>query len=149
MILVLGAGKHQRINGATHHDRNRFPGIDLTFDLNEHWPVHYNAFDKIVATHVVEHLKDLVDFMDQAHEVLRSGGVLEIETPNAGVSPDLEFCDPTHVRCYRPYTFHNYFTEYGIEKFGYTNKAWHIIGVTTMELEVPDDVIFARLSPIK
>jgi SAM-dependent methyltransferase len=149
MILVLGAGKNQRIDGAMHHDRNRFPGIDLTFDLNEHWPMDFNVCEKIIATHVVEHLKDLVNFMDQAHDVLKVDGVLEIETPNAGMNPDLTHCDPTHVRCYRPFTFHNYFTPYGIEKFGYTDKAWNIIEVKTVKLEVDDDVIIAKLSPIK
>lgn len=149
MILVLGAGKNQRIAGATHQDRHRFPGIDLVFDLNEHWPMSANIAEKIISTHVVEHLKNLIDFMDQAWDILKFDGELEIETPNAGVNPDLTHCDPTHVRCYRPYTFYNYFTPYGIEKFGYTNKPWLILEIKTIQLEVPDDVIYVKLRPIK
>ena len=150
MILVLGAGKNQRIEGARHHDRYKFPGIDTVFDLNsDHWFIHTPMATRIIATHVIEHVDSLINFMDQAWTILDIGGVLEIETPNAGVNPDLTHCDPTHVRCYRPYTFHNYFTPYGIEKFGYTSKAWRIIEVKTVQLEVPDDVIIAKLSPIK
>lgn len=149
MNLILGAGRYQRIEGATHQDRTNFPGIDLVFDLDGHWPIAHNVCESITATHVVEHLKSLINFMNQAWDVLRFDGELTIETPNAGVNPDLTHCDPTHVRCYRPYTFHNYFTPYGIQKFGYTNKAWLILEIKTIQLEVPDDVIYVNLRPIK
>lgn len=154
--LVLGAGQHERIEGAVHHDGRKFDGIDLVFDLNKRWsidccgtPIEPNTYDRIIATHVVEHLNSLIHFMNNCHEVLPGGGTLTIETPNAGVNPDLEFCDPTHVRCYRPYTFHNYFTPEGIAKFGYTNKAWEFILVETFQLEIPCDCIRVIATPIK
>lgn len=87
--------------------------------------------------------------MDQAHELLKEGGVLEIETPNAGVNYDLTHCDPTHIRCYRKATFTNYFTPKGIEKFGYTNKAWEILELYTFRTEITDDTIRAVMKPIK
>lgn len=154
--LVLGAGKHQRIEGAIHHDIIPFEGIDVAFDLNKNWHLLANvvderrfAFQTIIAHHLVEHLNSLIHFMNNAWNFIDRGGILEIETPNAGVNPDLEFCDPTHVRCYRPHTFTNYFTTHGIEKFGYTDKAWEIVLLETFQLEVPNDTIRVRLTPIK
>lgn len=148
-ILVLGAGKRQRVEGAEHHDRFQFDGIDHVFNLNYQWPLPRESYDHLISTHCVEHLENLVDFMDQSWYLLRPGGILEIETPNAGVNPDLTNCDPTHVKLYRPYTFHNYFTPYGIEQFGYTDKPWEILEIKTFQLEIPDDCIYVKLRPIK
>lgn len=148
--LVLGAGKWQRIEGADHQDRIKFAGINRQFDLNMiAWPVSSDHYDQIIATHVVEHLESLIHFMEQCHRALAKGGQLIIETPNAGVNPDLTHCDPTHIRCFRPGTFENYFTERGITRFGYTDKAWTIVEMATFELEVPHDTIRVVLTPIK
>ncbi len=148
--IVLGAGTKQRIEGADHHDILQLDGITRVFDLNsERWPLEDDWYDMVVASHVVEHLESLINFMNEAHRIIKPGGKIYIETPNAGVNPDLEFCDPTHIRCYRPYTFYNYFTEYGITQFSYTNKPWAIINVKTVCYEIPNDVIIAELTPIK
>lgn len=146
--LIVGAGKSQRISGAEHQDQFPFEGIDKVFDLNDRWPIESNTYNHIIATHVVEHVNNLIHFMDEAHRILMPGGTLEIETPNAGVNPDLEWCDPTHVRGFRPHTWINYFTEFGIRKFGYTDKEW-AISVSTFKLEVPDDCIRVAATVIK
>lgn len=149
-MIILGAGVHQRVDGAEHHDRIQLEGIAHVFDLNvTPWPLQSDHYETVIASHVVEHLESLISFMDEAHRILQPGGKVYIETPNAGVNPDLTHCDPTHKRCYRPYTFHNYFTEYGIAQFGYTNKPWAIINVKTVKYEIPNDVIIAELTPIK
>lgn len=149
-VLVLGAGKWQRIEGADHHDRIKFDGINRQFDLNMlAWPVDRDGYDQIIATHLIEHLESLVHFMEQCHRAITVNGELIIETPNAGVNPDLEFCDPTHIRCYRKGTFENYFTPEGIERFGYTGKAWRILELSTFKLEISDDTLRVKLSPIK
>ncbi len=148
--IILGAGVYQRITGADHQDILPLDGINYVFDLNRtDWPIGDNTFDYVVASHVVEHLNSLVDFMNSVHRILGRGGKLVIETPNAGANPDLEFCDPTHKRCFRPYTFHNYFTPYGIDQFHYTHLAWDIINIRTVKYEQPNDVIIAELTPIK
>lgn len=144
-MLILGAGKYQRVPGATHVDRLPFPGIDKTRDLDIHnWALETNYYTHISAIHVVEHLDSLINFMDNCHDLLTQGGTLYIETPEAGGDPDLEFADPTHVRCYRPYSFINYFTPEGIEKFGYTNKAWAFY-----RAEARQSIVYIHCSPIK
>lgn len=146
MRLIVGAGKNfnKRDDNDVTLDIRPFDGIDVVADLNTRWPFEDETFLHISACHVVEHLQDLIHFMDEAHRVLKRGGSIYIETPLAGADPDLEYCDPTHVRCYRPYTFNNYFTPEGIEQFGYTDKAWAILK-NVMEASV----IKVHMTPIK
>jgi hypothetical protein len=128
MKLVLGPGpRHNKLPGEFLIDRIGFPGVDRVWDLDvTPWPLADAAAISICAIHVVEHLKSLlVPFMDECHRVLQPGGSLYLQTPLAGANNDLEWCDPTHVRCYRVHSFVNYFSPEGVESFGYTTKAWN------------------------
>jgi SAM-dependent methyltransferase len=144
--LILGPGKHwKKEEGDVFLDIRPFVGIDVVHDLNiAPWPFEDKSFVHVSAVHVVEHLKDLISFMDEAWRVLEQGGTLYIETPEAGGDIDLIHCDPTHIRCYRKHTFWNYFTKEGIEKFGYTNKPWSIA-----KCEVVNNCIIFHGMPIK
>jgi SAM-dependent methyltransferase len=144
--LILGPGKHWKKEvGDTFLDIRPFENVDVVHDLNERpWPFEDGAFLHVSAIHVIEHLKDLISFMDEAWRVLEQGGTLYIETPEAGGDIDLTHCDPTHVRCYRKHTFWNYFTKEGIEKFGYTDKPWAIA-----KCEVENNCIIFHGMPIK
>lgn len=149
-VIVLGAGTNHRLDGADHQDILPLNGINKLFDLNlTKWPIVSDTYDVIVARHVVEHLDSLINFMNEAHRILKPDGKIYIETPNAGVNPDLEYCDPTHKRLYRPHTFYNYFTEYGIDQFHYTTLAWAVINIRTVKYELSNDCIIAELTPIK
>jgi SAM-dependent methyltransferase len=148
--LHLGAGKHtEKIRDDQYHDTlldlRPFPGIDIIGDLNLlPWHIAENSFDEVIGLHVVEHLNSLINFMNECHRVLKPGGSLYLETPEAGADADLEFADPTHVRCYRKHSFINYFTKSGIAHFGYTDKAWSIL-----HIEVRNSVIIFHGMPIK
>ncbi len=142
--VILGAGKHQRQEGWETLDQFPFDGIDYVHNLNNEFPFLSNSITELSAIHVIEHLDDLLNFMDECHRVLCKGGSIYLETPEAGANPDLEFADPTHVRCYRKHTFINYFTLAGIEAFGYTNKAWAILHIAS-----EDGILKVHLTPIK
>lgn len=146
MRLILGAGKWtEKKEGDVFCDIRPFESIDVVHDLNiTPWPWEDNSFMHISAQHVVEHLQSLLTFMDECHRILKPGCSVYIETPEAGGDKDLEFCDPTHVRCFRPYTFFNYFSPEGIEKFGYTSRAWCML-----KQEVKDSVLIIHASAIK
>jgi glycosyltransferase involved in cell wall biosynthesis len=151
--LILGAGKRERIKDAKHQDQFAFDGIDYVFNLNDKkWPLK-EKFDRVIANHVVEHLQSLINFMDNCHSLLNPTGILELDMPNAGMNPDLEWCDPTHVRMYRPHTFTNYFTKFGIDKFGYTDKEWEILKLETFKIDPRmgqnNDCIRVKLKPVK
>ena len=126
--LILGPGNRwPKEPGDVFCDVRAFDRVDVVHNLNvTPWPFADREFDHVSAVHLVEHLLDLVQFMNESWRVLKLGGDLYIETPLAGANPDLEFCDPTHVRCYRIHTFVNYFTRGGVETFGYTDKPWAV-----------------------
>ncbi len=108
------------------------PGVDVVHDLNiAPWPFDDGGFMHLSALHLVEHLQSLVSFMNEAWRVLAPGGSLYIETPMAGADIQLQYADPTHVRCYTQYSFINYFTPEGIDAWHYTDKAWCIYKVGT------------------
>jgi predicted SAM-dependent methyltransferase len=148
--LVLGAGPHwPKIRNDQYHDIfvdiRPFPNIDVVHDLNViPWPFPDNSVGSISAIHVVEHLRCLVTFMNECWRILSPGGSLYIETPHAGMDVDLEFADPTHVRCYTKHSFINYFTKEGVNNFGYTDKAWCIY-----HLDVKNNCIIFHGAPIK
>lgn len=144
--LILGAGKHTvKKPGDIFCDIREFDGIDVVHDLNVlPWPFRDNCVTHISCIHVVEHLDSLIDFMNECHRILLPGCSVYIETPLAGGDPDLEHADPTHKRCFRPYSFFNYFSPEGIEQFGYTDKAWCLL-----KQEVKDSVIIVHASTIK
>ena len=125
--LILGAGKHHiKQPGETLCDIRKFPNIDVVHNLNiTPWPFQSRQYGNVWAHHLVEHLDNLISFMDEAWRVLTPGGSLSLTTPLAGGDIDLEWADPTHKRCYRLHSFINYFSLDGVEKFGYTDKAWN------------------------
>jgi SAM-dependent methyltransferase len=127
-------------------DRLPFKGAtDVVFNLDFHpWPFEDNSYDEIVAIHLVEHLKDLVAFMDECWRILRPGGALYLATPEAGNNLDLTHSDPTHVRCYRRHTWINYFSRSEGPKFGYTDKFWAL-----WDLRVVDGSIHLHAMPLK
>jgi SAM-dependent methyltransferase len=144
--LILGSGKWtEKLFGDIFCDIREFDNVDVVHDLNRRpWPWRDNTFLHVSAIHLVEHLPDLISFMDEAWRVLQPGGSIYIETPEAGGNFDLTHTDPTHVRCYRLYTLHNYFSPEGIQQFGYTDRPWGIL-----KQEVNNGVIIWHASAIK
>jgi len=71
------------------------PPADVLWDLSvAPWPWEDSTVDYILASHIVEHLPDKILTMNEAHRVLKPGGVLKIAVPStkgAGA-----WCDPQH-----------------------------------------------------
>ncbi len=94
--LDLGCGP-AKTPGAFGVDRQRFDGVDLVHDLDVHpWPVETNGFDRVIASHVIEHVADAVAFMNEVHRVARPDATVEIVTPH--FSNRCAYADPTHRR---------------------------------------------------
>lgn len=146
MQLILGCGPNwPKRENDVFVDCRKFDNVDKVHDLNVcPWPFDNNCANEIVAIHVVEHLNSLIDFMNESWRVLKKGGALYIETPEAGADLDLQFADPTHIRCYRKHTFINYFTLSEAPKFGYTDKLWAI-----MHIESKNNNLIVHLTPLK
>jgi len=135
--LIVGCGSHVEFKEKDHVylDIRPYKNVDVVHNCDDYpWPFEDNSFLNISAIHVVEHLhKLLTPFMDECWRILMPGGALYIETPCAGMDPDLEWADPTHVRCYRPHSFTNYFLRAEMHKLNYTARPWSLL-----HLEVPE-----------
>jgi 2-polyprenyl-3-methyl-5-hydroxy-6-metoxy-1,4-benzoquinol methylase len=63
----------------------RAHGIEiLGSDLQELGPAHDRTFDAITLSHVIEHVYDPIDTLRHCWRLLKPGGYLWIQTPNAG-----------------------------------------------------------------
>lgn len=91
-ILDVGCGPAKQ-SGAFGIDRINLPGVDLTCDLNEAWPIADGAFDRVVFRHSIVHLLSLEHALREARRVVRHGGLVEIISPH--FSSDNAFTDPT------------------------------------------------------
>jgi len=98
------------------------------------WPTGDNTVEAMRASHVMEHIpagQARIDVMNEAHRVLRPGGVFEVIVPI--VNDPLTWhaiADPTHVSLWVPESFH-YFDGHLAANADYGISLW-----TTLELEV-------------
>lgn len=121
------------------------PGIDVVFDIMQVWPFEDSTADEVKAFEVVEHLHDLIHFMDEAWRVLKPDGVLVVRT--CPPFTNNAWRDPTHVRPYLPDSFTYFDPDSRYYRWGklYTDKAWRFLGWE----HVGNDAFLVRMSPRK
>ena len=78
----------------------------ISCDLNERWPLADNTVGVLRAHDAIEHLRDPIHTMNEAHRVLAPGGFLMISVPSS--SGKGAFCDPTHVSYWNDLSFRYY-----------------------------------------
>lgn len=78
---------------ARKHGHTVYEGSFENADLPSH------LFDLVTATHVIEHVADPRQFLVKVHQVLRSDGILWLETPNIG-SVDAKWFREKHWGAY-------------------------------------------------
>ncbi len=77
---------------------------DLVFDLNKFpYPLKESIADKVVAKHILEHLKDLYGIFREVHRVLKKDGDFIIEVPH--FSSRVAYSEPEHNRFYSYFMF--------------------------------------------
>lgn len=142
--LHLGCG-HIRLPNFINVDILALPAVDQVVDLQiTPWPWDDNCCEEIIANHLIEHLSTgLLPFMDESWRVLRPGGTIYLEVPDAA-DLDLAWADPEHYRPYRRHSFINYLTIPGVRQFGYTRRAWSL-----MEIKTDGSVIVCHATPVK
>ena len=98
------------------------------------WPAADGSVDAIRASHVMEHIpagQPRIDVMNEAHRVLRPGGVFEIIVPFM-TGTWHAIADPTHLSLWCEESFH-YFDGRKSADADYGIRLW-----TTLELDVAD-----------
>jgi SAM-dependent methyltransferase len=92
--IDLGCGPN-KVPGSYGVDKYPHPGVDQAVDLDQApWPLPSDAFDRVFARHVVEHVADITAFMREVHRIARDGGIVQIVTPH--FSSLNSWQDPTH-----------------------------------------------------
>jgi hypothetical protein len=115
-ILDIGCGS-SKTPGAVGIDILPATGVDIVHDLNKlPWPLEANRFQRIVCSHVLEHLTDLVGVLNEMHRVSRNGAHVQIITPHFSSLNSWE--DPTHTRHFARRSFSFFDTQ---SKHCYTN----------------------------
>jgi len=118
VILNMGCGK-TRIPNSIGVDKVLVEGyVDVVHDLNTvPYPFESNYADEIHMYHVLEHLHDPLEKVEELHRILKPGGILYIRVPH--FSSMGAFSDITHVRpfgfasfdCFIKDTYHHFYTK--------------------------------------
>jgi SAM-dependent methyltransferase len=110
-ILDVGCGirKHP---GAVGIDRNPASAADVLCDLDRFpYPFADDTFDRLEATHVIEHVKDVIRTMEEFHRLVRPGGRVRVVTPH--YTDFSSFCDPTHRWHLNSFSFRYFGEDHG------------------------------------
>ena len=102
-IIDLGCGPNKH-PGAVGFDHYRYAGVDVVGDLDTTpWPFPDDGFDRIIASHVIEHVAAPDLFLAEIHRIARPGAQLEVTTPH--FSSFNSWNDPTHRWHYGAYWY--------------------------------------------
>jgi SAM-dependent methyltransferase len=114
IVIDLGCGPN-KVQGAFGFDRQVEPGVHVVCDFERGLPLKTDSADEVHLRHIVEHIRDLVPFMEELWRVCRASATVRIVAPY--YTSRGAFRDPTHVRFIAEDTF-QYFeppTDYGIK----------------------------------
>ncbi len=93
-ILDLGCGK-RKAPGAVGIDFREGTDADIVHDLNVFpWPFGDNEFDMVIASQVLEHMKDFFKAMEEIHRITKNRGIIKVVTPH--YTDSSSFRDPSH-----------------------------------------------------
>lgn len=96
-LIKLNVGCGRMIHDDwTNIDIQHLPGVDIVCDVEKEIPLPDDHADVIVASHLIEHLHNPLDFMAELHRVAKPGARAYFYCPY-GSSDDADE-DPTHVR---------------------------------------------------
>jgi SAM-dependent methyltransferase len=117
-ILDVGCGRN-KLAGAIGIDRNPASDADVLCDIDSFpYPFASSSFDHIYASHVIEHVSDVLGTMEEFHRLVRPGGTIFLATPH--YTDFSSFCDPTHRSHLNSYSFRYFGANHG--GFSYYSK---------------------------
>lgn len=111
-ILVLGCGNkkiHERFPNSTITtiDIRSNVGATIVHNLDSFpWPLKDDTFDFVLAEHVIEHLEDTTQVLEEICRVSKPNASIEITVPY--FRSKWQAIDPTHKKQFCPWTVYNY-----------------------------------------
>lgn len=139
-VLHLGCG-NSKLKGAVGVDVLKMPTVDIVCDLDSRpWPFEDDTVDLIFAHNVLEHVGDVVEFLNEAWRIGKNNSRVVIAVPYFR-SVDA-FTDPTHKHFFTANSL-DYFMgkEEGLSAYGYTNRKFEKIGFWYGWPQESDDLI--------
>ncbi len=91
--LDLGCGQHKQ-SGYVGIDRLLLDGVDVVCDINQGIPFADDSTEGVMASHVLEHVEDLIATMEEIYRVCKHKAVVCILAPYAHTS--LNIANPFH-----------------------------------------------------
>ena len=86
-------------------DARNLSGVDIVHDFRKTpWPMPNDCCSRVLASHCLEHVVDLMPVMAEIHRVCKHGAAVFITVPywqSLGA-----WQDPTHVRCFNENSFY-------------------------------------------
>lgn len=102
-ILDLGCGPN-KYPGAIGADMNPATAADVLCHIDRGaLPFRDNSFDEVRALHVIEHVADVIQTMEELHRITKPGGTIFLVTPH--YTDFSSFRDPTHRWHLNTYSF--------------------------------------------
>ena len=96
VVIDLGCGQRKK-PGAIGLDIARIPGVDIIADVMKPLPLRDKSVDEVVASHLIEHVDNVMDFMGEIWRVCKPGALVYMRFPH-GTSKYVTWKDPTHKR---------------------------------------------------
>ncbi|MEZ5346405.1 MAG: methyltransferase domain-containing protein [Pyrinomonadaceae bacterium] len=114
-ILDVGCGAN-KFEGSIGLDNNPRTGADVIHDLGVvPYPFDDDEFDLIVSHHAVEHIPDVIAFVEELYRITKNGGRIRLLTPHY-TNPDWA-TDPTHRNHFNSYSFNQFIEDKQLFEF--------------------------------
>ncbi len=143
-LLHIGAGK-RKIAGATTLDINPRTHPDVVWDLNCFpYPFNDSTFGTVVCEHVLEHLDNVIQIMEELHRITEPGGRMWIRVP---YFTSLNFnTDPTHTHAFSSRSFDYLCLGTDLINYDYTTVRFRkLVARMTMSPLTPANRMLMRL----
>lgn len=112
--LDLACGKDKHDPSFIGVDVVKLEGVDVVHDLNSFpWPWEDSSVDEIFCKNYIEHIPDLISFMNECGRILKQGSKMILVAPY--YSSIRAWQDPTHVRAISEASFLYYNQEWRIQ----------------------------------
>jgi ubiquinone/menaquinone biosynthesis C-methylase UbiE len=95
LVLDVGCGAHKQ-PGSIGIDRRALPGVNVICDFERALPFKDGSITAAYSIHSIEHIHDLITFMEELYRVCSPGATVSVKTPY--YASRKAFVDPTHVR---------------------------------------------------
>ena len=122
-VLELGCGQKKIVSHSTTVDINPRSRADVIHDLNRApYPFENDAFDIVLAEHVLEHLDDVVAVVQEVHRICRPHALFYVEVPHFSSSEF--FTDPTHRHSFSTRSFDYFVPGTDLHEFRYSSASF-------------------------